>query len=104
MTRDKVALVTGGSRGLGRSMVLILAKHGVGSVFTYNAAEGEARIVAAPRRKRMPRRCHFNSTRAAATFDGFVERLKEASPRSAPRGSPILSTTRGFRTIRLSHR
>jgi len=43
----KVALVTGGSRGLGRSTVLHLAKHGVHSIFTYNANRAAADSVVA---------------------------------------------------------
>jgi NAD(P)-dependent dehydrogenase (short-subunit alcohol dehydrogenase family) len=38
----KVALVTGGSRGLGRSTVLYLASRGVYSIFTYNANRAAA--------------------------------------------------------------
>ena len=33
----KIALVTGGSRGIGRSTVVSLAKRGVNSIFTYNS-------------------------------------------------------------------
>jgi NAD(P)-dependent dehydrogenase (short-subunit alcohol dehydrogenase family) len=37
LTTLKIAIVTGGSRGLGRNTVLSLAKHGVDSIFTYNS-------------------------------------------------------------------
>ena len=39
---NKIAIVTGGSRGLGRSMALHLAERGVDVIFTYRAAEAEA--------------------------------------------------------------
>jgi NAD(P)-dependent dehydrogenase (short-subunit alcohol dehydrogenase family) len=38
----KVAIVTGGSRGLGRNTVLSLARRGVHSIFTYNSNRAEA--------------------------------------------------------------
>lgn len=40
--RAKIAIVTGGSRGLGRNTVLSLARRGVHSIFTYNANRQEA--------------------------------------------------------------
>jgi NAD(P)-dependent dehydrogenase (short-subunit alcohol dehydrogenase family) len=48
MSDTKVAIVTGGSRGLGRNTVLSLARRGVHSIFTYhsNRAEGD-KVVAA---------------------------------------------------------
>src|ERR1700744_5066563 len=44
---SKIAIVTGGSRGLGRSTVLSLAKRGVHSIFTYHSNSAEAEKVAA---------------------------------------------------------
>jgi NAD(P)-dependent dehydrogenase (short-subunit alcohol dehydrogenase family) len=41
----KIAIVTGGSRGLGRRTVLSLAKRGVNSIFTYKSNDAEARTV-----------------------------------------------------------
>lgn len=42
---NRIALITGGSRGLGRSTVLALAGLGVRSIFTYNSGADEARKV-----------------------------------------------------------
>jgi NAD(P)-dependent dehydrogenase (short-subunit alcohol dehydrogenase family) len=42
MENQKIALITGGSRGLGRSMALHLAQRGVDIIFTYRAAAQEA--------------------------------------------------------------
>jgi NAD(P)-dependent dehydrogenase (short-subunit alcohol dehydrogenase family) len=47
MRNKKIALITGGSRGLGRNTVLSLAKRGVNSIFTYNSNRAEAENVAA---------------------------------------------------------
>lgn len=41
-TKNKIALVTGGSRGLGKDMVLNLAKNGNNIIFTYNSSKAEA--------------------------------------------------------------
>src|SRR5690606_11982570 len=41
-TKTKIALVTGGSRGLGRNMALALAKKGIDIVLTYNSNKESA--------------------------------------------------------------
>lgn len=43
---NKLALVTGASRGLGKDMALSLAKKGLGVIFTYNSKANEAAEVA----------------------------------------------------------
>lgn len=45
MPDSKIALVTGGSRGIGRSTVLALAEQGVRSIFTYKSGHAEAEEV-----------------------------------------------------------
>jgi len=47
MSDRKIAIVTGGSRGIGRSAVLSLAQRGVSSIFTYQSNQAEADKVAA---------------------------------------------------------
>lgn len=48
MTTDKkIALVTGGSRGLGKNMALSLAKKGIDVILTYNSKKEEALAVVA---------------------------------------------------------
>lgn len=47
MNTSKIALVTGGSRGLGKNMVLSLARTGVDVMFTYNSNLEEADKVVA---------------------------------------------------------
>ena len=43
--KNKIALVTGGSRGLGKNMVLALAKNGIDIILTYNSKADEAHEV-----------------------------------------------------------
>ncbi len=47
MSETKIAIVTGGSRGIGRSTVLCLARRGVRSIFTYHTNAAEAGKVVA---------------------------------------------------------
>ena len=44
---SKIALVTGGSRGLGKNMALSLAKKGIDVILTYNSQKDEAEAVIA---------------------------------------------------------
>lgn len=72
----KIAIVTGGSRGLGRSTVLNLARRGVSSIFTYNSNRAEAekveKLAADAGAKGTALQLDTGKT---ATFDGFVERV-----------------------------
>ncbi|MFA6276673.1 MAG: SDR family oxidoreductase [Pedobacter sp.] len=47
MQTQKIALVTGGSRGLGKNMALALAKKGIDVILTYNSKQAEAYDVVA---------------------------------------------------------
>ena len=75
----KIALVTGGSRGLGRNTVLHLAKRGVRSIFTYHSNRTEADNVVTT--------VHEAGGAAVAlpldtgkidTFDAFVQEIARA--------------------------
>ena len=46
-TKSKIALVTGGSRGLGKDMALNLGKKGNNVIITYHSKKDEALAVAA---------------------------------------------------------
>ena len=74
---NKIAIVTGGSRGLGRSTVLSLAGRGVDSIFTYHSnrpeAEKVAGLVAEAGRKAIALQLDTGNVR---TFDPFVERVR----------------------------
>jgi len=75
----KIALITGGSRGLGRSTVLSLARRGVDSIFTYNANQIEAdkvvSMVAETGRKVVALQLDTGNVSA---FDNFVSKMQQA--------------------------
>ena len=78
-TNSPIALVTGGSRGLGKNMVLSLAERGVDVIFTYRSAEAEAdAVVAAVQAKgRKAVKLQLDVGDSAA-FAGFTERVRAA--------------------------
>jgi len=45
MLKNKVAIVTGGTRGIGKAIVLALAKEGVKVAFNYNKSDDRAKEV-----------------------------------------------------------
>ncbi len=76
---EKVAIVTGGSRGLGRSTVLALAKRGVQSIFTWNRASQEAEAVIAQAAALGVKAVALQlDTGNTAAFDGFVAQINTA--------------------------
>ncbi len=78
-TKIKIALVTGGSRGLGRNTVLSLAKKGINSVFTYNSAKDEAdKVVDLAGQEGIKTIALKLDTGDTASFDNFVEEVKAA--------------------------
>lgn len=77
-TNSKIAIVTGGSRGLGRNAVLHLAPRGVDSIFTYHSNEAEAENVVNAVREAGARAMALQlDVSDPSTLDGFVERVRE---------------------------
>jgi NAD(P)-dependent dehydrogenase (short-subunit alcohol dehydrogenase family) len=74
---QKIALITGGSRGLGRHTAESLARKGVDSVITYHSRADEAStVVAAIEAEGRKALALQLDTGVAATFDSFAEKLK----------------------------
>jgi len=75
----KIALITGGSRGLGRSMVLHLAGRGVGSILTYRSRKEEAAAVVATVERLGARAVALPlDVGDASTFAAFAAEVREA--------------------------
>ncbi|CAN7549292.1 SDR family NAD(P)-dependent oxidoreductase [Neorhizobium tomejilense] len=74
----KLAIVTGGSRGLGRNTVLSLAKRGIDVIFTYNSNQAEAAATTAAASELGRRAIALQlDIRDVASFDAFVGRVQE---------------------------
>lgn len=79
MQTTKVAIVTGGSRGIGRDAVLRLAQRGVRSIFTFHANRGEAdKVVQLTAAAGAQATALELDVGAAATFDAFVQQVRQA--------------------------
>ncbi|MGA7567375.1 MAG: SDR family NAD(P)-dependent oxidoreductase [Terriglobales bacterium] len=78
MMTNKIAIITGGSRGLGRNTAVNLARRGVDILFTYRANQKEAerliREAEAMGRKAVGFRLDIGDVR---TFDGFVSEVRK---------------------------
>ncbi len=78
-SEKKIAIVTGGSRGLGRNTVLSLAKRGVRSIFTYNSNQTEADKVVADADEMGVKAVALQlNTGNVSTFDAFVSEVQKA--------------------------
>jgi NAD(P)-dependent dehydrogenase (short-subunit alcohol dehydrogenase family) len=79
MSNSKIAIVTGGSRGIGRNTVLCLAKRGVRAIFTYNANRAEAeKVVELAAEAGAPAIALQLDAGDAGGFAAFVGRVQEA--------------------------
>jgi NAD(P)-dependent dehydrogenase (short-subunit alcohol dehydrogenase family) len=78
----KIAIVTGGSRGIGRNVAVSLARRGVDSIITYKSNQAEADkvvgLVAATGRKAIPVQL---DTGKVGGFDAFVQSVRQALAR-----------------------
>ncbi len=77
-SQNRIAIVTGGSRGIGRNTVLSLAKRGVNSIFTYNSNQAEAeKVVGLVAEEQKAIALQLNTGNVGA-FDAFVESVQSA--------------------------
>jgi NAD(P)-dependent dehydrogenase (short-subunit alcohol dehydrogenase family) len=77
MPSSPIALVTGGSRGLGRSTVAALARRGVSSSLTYNNNRASAEEVVVEVQRAGARAVALQlDTRETGTFSGFAEDVR----------------------------
>ncbi|MEM0995316.1 MAG: SDR family oxidoreductase [Bacteroidota bacterium] len=76
MKEQKIAIITGGSRGLGRDMVIRLAEKGIDAVFTYHSNEVAAEEVVGEVEKLGQKAKAFQlDTSQIQGFDGFFEQV-----------------------------
>jgi NAD(P)-dependent dehydrogenase (short-subunit alcohol dehydrogenase family) len=77
-TEQKIAVVTGGSRGLGKDMAISIARKGIDVVLTYRNKETEAqetvKQIAALGRKAVALQLNMADV---ASLDGFIKQLQE---------------------------
>jgi NAD(P)-dependent dehydrogenase (short-subunit alcohol dehydrogenase family) len=79
MSTTPITLITGGSRGLGRSMALKLAEHGIDVVLTYRSNQTEAEAVVDAIQKLGRRAVALPlDVGKASTFKTFADQLRAA--------------------------
>jgi NAD(P)-dependent dehydrogenase (short-subunit alcohol dehydrogenase family) len=77
--QPKIAIITGGSRGLGRNTAVALARDGVDSIITYHSNQVEAEKVVALVAEHGRRAVALQlDTGKVSAFDGFVEKVRGA--------------------------
>ena len=77
-TKNKVALVTGGSRGLGKNMAIAIAKKGIDLILTYNSNKEAADKVVSEIESLGQKAVAFQlDTSKVNVFDNFVKQTTE---------------------------
>jgi NAD(P)-dependent dehydrogenase (short-subunit alcohol dehydrogenase family) len=77
-SKNKIALVTGGSRGLGRDMAFKLAEKGLDVIITYNTnADEAAKVVQQVEQGGQKAAALQLNTRDIKSFDAFIQQLKD---------------------------
>ena len=78
MSKNKIALVTGGSRGLGKDMALNIAKKGIDVIITYHSKKDEALAVVAAIEQSGQKAAalHLNAG-DVKSFDAFFVHVKQ---------------------------
>lgn len=75
-TKNKIALITGGSRGLGKDMALSLAKTGVDVLITYHSNADKAKEVVTAIEALGQKAAAFQlDTANVKSFDGFIAQI-----------------------------
>ncbi len=75
--KNKIALVTGGSRGLGKDMALRLAEKGIDVILTYNSKAEDAQSVVAQIEQSGQKAATLQlNTGDIKSFDSFTDQLK----------------------------
>jgi NAD(P)-dependent dehydrogenase (short-subunit alcohol dehydrogenase family) len=77
--KAKIALITGASRGLGKSTALALAKKGIGAIVTYHSNEAEAKAVVSQIEAMGGKAVALQlDTGNIKTFDAFVAQVQQS--------------------------
>ncbi|GAA3961362.1 SDR family NAD(P)-dependent oxidoreductase [Mucilaginibacter dorajii] len=77
-SKNKIALVTGGSRGLGKDMAFRLAEKGLDVIITYNTSADEAQNVVNQIKQTGRKSAALQlNTGEIKSFDPFIEKVKE---------------------------
>ena len=95
-TTTKIAIVTGGSRGLGRNTVLSLAKRGVDSIITYNSnREAAEKVVGLVREAGRKATALQLDTSNLSALDPFVVSVRQALSERGAKGFDYLVNNAG---------